>query len=932
MKDWPTTRQRRDLAARGLRLGLVVVAASAFLLLVVGIDFYTALLWFDSVGYQHVFLTVLWTKIALFVAGALLFLVPYVVTVAVARRLAYRQERVIVRGEEGIWTFLQRVGSRIEADEFSMRSIHLGILLAGAFLAVIMGLAMAGQWETALRYLGRAPFGLAEPAFGQDVGFYVFELPAYDFLCSWLLGAVVLLLIATTATYGAILLYELGLSVDSVLPRLDRGIKTHLAVLVALFLLLMSVNHLLDRYGLVLHRRGAVYGAGYTDLTVQAPAQIVMAVLAALAAALVLASVARHGYRLAAGGVALWLVGSLLVGGLYPSFVQSAVVRPDELARERPYLAENIRLTRLAFGLDRAQEIFFPYEDMVAREEVLQHPEIVQNIRLWDHRPLLQTFERIQSLRPYYSFLDVDVDRYTIDGQYRQVMLSARELVPERLPREAHTWVNLRLVYTHGYGVAMAPVNEVVGEEGLPRLFLKDVPPVGNVPLERPEIYYGEANDSYVVVNTTEPEFDYPREDENVFTRFEGGGGVGIGSLVRRLAYAWQFGDVNILLSSAIQPESRVLYRRNIVDRARHIAPFLLLDQDPYLVVADGKLHWIIDAYTYSQHFPYSEPWRGTLNYIRNSVKVVVDAYDGSVRYYVAEPSDPVIQAYQRAVPGLFQPLDAMPASLREHVRYPEQMFRIQADMLLTYHMQDPGVFYNREDAWAIPMETLGDQKQPVEPYYVITRLPGERQAEFVLVLPFTPAGKQNMIGWLAARMDGEHYGKLLTFKYPKERLVFGPEQIEARIDQDSFISQQFALWNQSGSRVIRGNLLVIPIGQSNLYIEPIYLQAQQSPFPEFKRVILATGNAIAMEPTLDLALARIYGTPGLAGQPSPGAGQGPTTAEGVPTLVAQLAREAREHFAQAGEALKAGDWARYGEKLKAVEETLQRLVEATGR
>jgi hypothetical protein len=551
----------------------------------------------------------------------------------------------------------------------------------------------------------------------------------------------------------------------------------------------------------------------------------------------------------------------------------------------------------------------------------------INNIRLWDHRPLKDTYNQIQSIRLYYDFYDVDVDRYIIDDEYRQVMLSVRELSAEKLAEQAQTWVNRRLQFTHGYGIALSPVNEV-SAEGLPVLLVKDIPPVGDFNIERPQIYFGEKTNDYVIVKTKTQEFDYPMGDENVYGHYQGKGGVSIGSFIRRLVYAWQFSDFNILISGELTPESKVLYYRNISERVSHLTPFLKLDSDPYPVVMDGRLLWIQDAYTTTDRYPYSEPLKSGLNYIRNSVKAVIDAYDGSVTFYVTDPEDALIRTYQAIFPGLFVPAEQMPESLQVHLRYPEGMFNIQASVYQSYHMRDVRVFYNQEDLWAVPREVYAGREQAMEPYYIIMRLPDEENEEFLLMLPFTPVNKNNTISWLAARCDGENYGKLIAYHFPKERLVYGPSQIENRIQQDTVITEQLALWGRGGSRVIRGNLLLIPLGKSNLYVEPVFLQAEAGGLPELKRVIVAAGDQIAMEPTLKESIAAIFGaeappTEPMVEPPAPTEPEKPVAAE-----VARLIEEAQQHYNKAQQYLKKGDWAGYGKELDALKAVLDRLAE----
>jgi uncharacterized membrane protein (UPF0182 family) len=671
--------------------------------------------------------------------------------------------------------------------------------------------------------------------------------------------------------------------------------------------------------------------------------------LAGLTAVCILISILRPRLVfLPVAATVLWVVAAIAGGIIYPATVQRFQVEPNELARERDYIVRNIEATRAAYALDRIEERPFPARASVTAAELAGNPETLLNIRLWDTRPLLQTLNQIQSLRPLYEFFDVDIDRYMIDGELRQVMLSPRELNPSRLPEDSQGWVNRRLQFTHGYGLAMVPVNEVV-EEGLPALFIRDIPPTGEIDIEQPRIYYGEQGENYVIVNSDYEEFDYPiGDDERATNVYDGTGGVKIDSFVRRLVYAWEFADANLLISDALNSESRVLYRRNIRDRVGEIAPFLRLDADPYLVTANGALYWVQDAYTHSDLYPYSTRHAG-LNYIRNSVKVVTNAFDGSITFYLVEPDDPIARVYDKIYPDLFAHLDDVPQALREHIRYPEDLFRIQSELYRRYHIQDPAVFFNNEDLWEIPTEVFIDQEQPVEPYYVIMRLPGEAEPEFVLILPFNPRNRRNTIAWLAARSDGEQYGRLLAFRFPTDTLVFGPSQIESRIDQDTLISQQMSLWNRAGSGVIRGNLLLIPIGEGNLYVEPIYLQATANSLPELKRVIVANGNAIAMEPTLQRALEVVLGlaepsqpgaeepplgpsepsaTPAPGETPEPTATPAPTSA--LPDDVGALIAEANAAYERAQEALRQGDFAAYGEEIAQLEEILARLGELT--
>jgi uncharacterized membrane protein (UPF0182 family) len=939
MAAWRSKPRSSQSVVAVFRVLLLTGIAAVLLLAMLTVGYYTDWLWYESLGYTRVYATILATQVVIFVIAAGVFFAALAADVALARRLARRFERQTVHSEEGLWAYIARMTEQLGDRAHYLRVFNIGILAAGLFFAVILGITAANNWLTVLRFLHARPFGVADPLFGQDVAFYVFTLPFLRFVHGWLTSALLLITVATLAVYAMILVYELNLDVERLLHRLGRAIKAHLLLLLAAFLVLLAAHHILDLFELVHSTRAVTYGAGYTDVHAQVPAQWGLAALALVAAALAVTTIFASTFRFLLVGLGGWALGALVLGTLYPSFVQNFDVRPNELARETPYIEANIQATLNAYDLTGVQEMFFPAEEAVSAADIRTNPQTVENIRLWDHRPLLDTYNQIQSIRPYYEFADVDIDRYVVNGQYRQVMLGVRELVQSKLSAPAQTWVNQKLVYTHGYGVAMNPVN-AVGPEGLPQFFIKDVPPSGEIPVRRPEVYYGERDrpDQYVVVNTATPEFDYPLGNDNAQNYYQGRSGVELNSPWRRLAYAWSFHDGTLMLNTDLRPDSQLLYRRNARERARTLAPFLRLDSDPYIVVVDGRLVWVLDAYTFTNRYPYSQPYPAEpgrrINYIRNSVKIMVDAYDGSTTFYVADPTDPLLQTYAAIFPDLFVPIENMPAELRAHVRYPEDLFRIQAFMYLTYHMQNPTVFYNREDVWSVPFERFGADRQPVAPYYTIMRLPEEAREEFLLMLPLAPANRDNMIAWLAARCDGSNYGKLLVYKYPKDKLIYGPFQVETRVDQDPAIASQLALWNQSGSRVIRGNMLVIPIGNSNLYVEPVYLQAAQGPLPELKQVVVSTGNRIAMEPTLAAALARLFeGAPVTAGAAAPpaappAASTSPPAA--LPPAAAAVARSAQDHYTRAQEALRAGDWGRYGEELRALEGDLRRLVELT--
>ena len=899
-------------AKRGWTASRVILilagALTLFILLNISKEFYTEWLWFNSLGYGDVYLTILKTRVLLFFTAAIIFCILFLGNLVLATRLTPKTE-----AHFWPWAIVRQLQS----------ILRLNVIMGTALLSLIFGLVAQGGWQVVLRFFNGQPFGIADPVFHREVGFYVFSLPFFHLLQGWLVGALIITLL------GSIGVYFLSYTVQRLRVDLARPVLAHLGGLVIAILGLFAWGYWLGIWELVFSEQGVVFGASYADMHAKLPAQWILLAVVLIFMVIILVSVVRRNSRWPLYGIVGWLVVSIIVGGIFPSLVQRFQVQPSELAREMSYIEYNIQFTREAFALDRIEEQSFPAEEAPTPQDIAQNNVTINNIRLWDPRPLKDTYNQIQSIRLYYDFNDVDIDRYIIDGNYRQVMLSARELSAEKLAGQAQTWVNRKLQFTHGYGIALSPVNEV-SSDGLPELLVKDIPPVGDFNIEQPQIYFGEKTNDYVIVKTKTQEFDYPMGDENVYGRYQGKDGVSLGSFIRRVVYAWQLGDLNILISGELTPESRVLYYRNIRERVNHLAPFLELDSDPYLVVMDGRLLWIQDAYTTTDRYPYSEPIGGGLNYIRNSVKAVIDAYDGNVTFYIADPEDALIRTYQAIFPNLFVPAAQMPESLRVHIRYPEDMFNIQASVYQTYHMRDARVFYNKEDLWAVPKEVYFGSEQTMEPYYIIMRLPGEEKEEFLLMLPFTPVNKNNTIGWLAARSDGENYGKLLVYLFPKERLVYGPSQIENRIGQDTVITEQLALWGRGGSRVIRGNLLLIPLGKSILYVEPVFLQAEAGGLPELKRVIVAAGEQIAMEPTLKESLAAIFGAEAplpepVVKPPAPAEPEEPVAAD-----IAGLIEEAQQHYNKAQQYLQAGDWTGYGGELEALKVVLDQLAELT--
>jgi len=936
-------------------------ALAALLLLLyivtsVGKDIYADLLWFDSVGFRSVYTTRITTRLWLFLAGGGVFFLMFLANTRLARRLAPSADDPDFRASPELHDLLQDLQSATVR-----RIVAVAMVVVAALLSLAFATATAGQWQAVLLARHAQAFGIKDPQFHKDLGFYVFKLPLYQFALNWMLAALALSTVGALAVYGVrALLY--GFRVDAPRPiarhlfdvNVPRGIKLHISALIVTMLLVWIGRYYLSTFNLVYSTQGVDLGAFYTDIHANLPVLYALMAIAGITAVLVVVGIFRAGLTLPLGAIGVWIL-LAIGGGIYPLIVQNFIVQPNEISKEEQYLGRNIQMTRYAYGLDAIDEQQFPASAQATEQEVAANQDTIDNVRLWDPEPLRASLRQIQTIRPLFDFLDVDVDRYNIGGQYKQVMLSARELDPSRLPVDAQTWVNSRLQFTHGYGYAVAAVNEAE-PDGTPKLIESDIPLQGPLPTDRPELYFGEQPDRYIIVDGNEPEFTPTGSGENVQTKFQGQGGVRLGSLLRKVVYAWKFVDRNILISGAINDNSRVIYHRNIQDRIHTIAPFLRLDADPYLVVDRGGIYWMQDAYTTTDGIPYSHRTDG-VNYIRNSVKVVVNAYSGETTFYAMQPDEPLLKAYMAVYPHLFTPADQMPATLKAHLRYPEDMFRLQTQAYLRYHITDARQFYQKEDQWDIPTEIFGSSEQQVRPYYVIARIPGGQSEEFMLIMPFVPLNRTNAISWLAARSDGENYGKLVSFRFPSTESVPGPTQVERRIDSDGRVSQQLTLWNQSGSKVIRGNLLMIPIGSANLFFEPLYLSAAGggSEIPQLKRVVVVNGDAIAMEPTLTRALDVLFGraqpsgldstgasvatptaTPaGATPQPSPSTPQGTPAATATPAPIggdaASLVAQAQASYDRAQAFLRNGDFAGYGTEIARLKEILDRLQQITG-
>ena len=768
-------------------------------------------------------------------------------------------------------------------------------------------------WKEFLLFQNRIHVGISDPIFGKNIGFYLFNIPWFESIRNFLSFIIFAAIFVVSFNYllrGGVIIQERRFSVD-------KRVKLHLGFLFGLFIINIAFGFYLDQFYLLYSQHSVLVGASYADIHARLSILRVLIVLTVLSGILFMVGMSRGSWRLAFAPLGLTVLIYITGYMVYPSFLQNFKVTPNELDLEKPYIENHIKFTRFGYDLDRIKVSPFDVSYNLTAKDIERNNATIKNIRLWDDAPLLKTYGQLQQIRTYYSFKDVDNDRYTLNGKYMQVMLSPRELSSDNLPSKS--WINERIVFTHGFGISMGPVSGI-SREGLPEFIVKDIPPVSSSPdikISKPEIYFGELSSDYVIVKTKVPEFNYPTSEGNVYTSYEGKGGVGLSSLFRKAVFAMQFRSEKILLSTDITSGSKILYYRNIMERARRLAPFLVFDPDPYVVVSkDGRLYWMIDAYTISNMVPYSKPLNNRINYMRNSVKVIVDAYDGSVSFYVSDPDDVIIKVYEKIFPDLFLPLSKMDGDLRKHVRYPKGFLQIQASMFSTYHMTDPKVFYNKEDLWEIP--SYGEK--PIEPYYTIMKLPEGKKEEYILLLPYTPSKRDNLAAWIAGRCDEPNYGKLVVYTFPRDRLVFGPRQIDARIDQDSYISQQLTLWGQRGSSVIRGSLLIIPIESSLLYVQPLYLAAEdKGGLPELRRVILAYGNNVVMEENLELGLQRLFG--GRIAAPS---GEKASTDTGG---LNNLARDARKTYDRLNEMLRQGNWAAYGEELKKLGQILKKMA-----
>ncbi|MEK6652735.1 MAG: UPF0182 family protein [Nitrospirota bacterium] len=895
-----------------VRLSKLIISVSLVLFLSLFflpqfISLYIDWLWFKDVNFEKIFTAKLNAQAITALAGGLAgFVISYV----------------------NIWFSMWATKGRAVAMTFGGQAMpELNILKYFDRLKIIVpvligwftGSWLSNDWLKFLYYFNGVDSGYSDPIFGKDVSFYLFTLPAYEIISSILMFILAASLVVSALNYilkGAVFMTPKGIVSE-------RSASAHLAVTGALIFLVLAFKTYTGMHTILNSSHGHVAGATYTDVHAVIPFMKAQIFIALASAVILMGNIFLRRNLIFIGTAALYIAVSFIGNSIYPAILQKFVVAPNELVKETPYIKNNIASTRRGFGLDRVEERDISGSTTINRDDITKNSATIKNIRLWDHRPLLDTFSQIQEIRTYYDFTAVGNDRYIINGEYRQTMLSPRELSSESIP--TRNWINETLTFTHGYGLTLGPVNQVT-PEGLPVLLIKDIPPVStaaNIKVSRPEIYYGKLSSKYVIVNTKSKEFDYPSGEANVFTEYAGKSGVVIDSFFKKLAFSVHYGSLKLFLSNDVTDRSRILFNRNILERVSKAMPFLVFDNDPYMVVSDdGQLFWIYDAYTVSRRFPYSQP-TGRINYIRNSVKVTINAYDGNMKFYMADKDDPIIRTISRIFPGTLQPMSEMPADLRKHIRYPLDIFGIQTMVYSTYHMEVPQIFYNKEDQWEIP--SMGKSEEGMESYYTIMKLPEEKKEEFILMLPFTPKKKDNLSAWMVARSDAENYGRLMVYRFPKDRLVYGPKQIVARINQDTEISRQISLWDQRGSQVIQGTLLVIPIENSLIYVQPLYLRADKGKIPELKRVVVAYENRIAMEETLDAALSRIFGDVRVSEEAMP---LKSSSSLRLPAAKDDrgLSLTAREHFDRAMKAQREGNWALYGEEIKKLGEIIRKM------
>ena len=868
--------------------------------------------WFTDLGQRQVFITRIVSQVETGAVFAILSFILLYTTMRMARRFAPRA--VPVNFPDGTPPEIAQGLDRIRAVIGPI--LDTAILWGAIVLAFLNGLGMASQWQTFRLALSGVPFGYSDPQYGKDVGFFVFNLPAFTALADWAMGTLILATVLTIGVHIADGAIQPWARMKGFAPH----VKAHLSVLFAFIVAAWGFQYWIDIYKLDFSLTGQIIGAGYTDVHAQMPAYWILIGVSALTVVALLLNIRYKGWRLPLTAIGVWVAASLLLGVAWPALTQAFIVNPNEQAVESPYISRNIAMTRTAFGLNDVKGQGFPADSSLTASDVVGDPQTLKNVRLWDPNIVGQSYAQLQSIRPYYDFPDVDVDRYVINGVEQQVLVSAREINASSLAAQSQTWVNQHLIFTHGFGIVMSPVNSA-DSRGLPQFIIGDIPPTtkSDLKITEPRIYFGETTKDYVIVDSGAQEFDYPLGEKNAYNSYKGTGGIAVGGLLQRAAWALNLGSSDLMLSTAVKPTSRVLMRRDLMTRLKTLAPFLSYEKDAYPILVKGRVLWVIDAYTTSDSFPYSEglPNDPSTTYIRNSVKVTVDAFDGTTTFYAFDKTDPILQAWRKVFPTLVVDGDKIPQDVRDHFRYPQGIFEAQAEVYRTYHMTDPRVFYNKEDQWEIPGERIG---KTTPPFYVLMKLPGQSTEHFFLMQPYTPRNRDNMIGWVAANSDPEHYGDRTVYLFPKDRVVLGPQQVSAQIEQDSVISPQLSLWRQGGSTVRLGNMLVLPIKNSIVYIQPLYLQAEQTAIPELTRVIVVYADKVEMEHTLQDALLKVFG-----GQ-VPSGGSGGATSTASPGGVANAAA-AQQLFSDAIAAQRKGDWTTYGKKIAELGKVLERLA-----
>jgi uncharacterized membrane protein (UPF0182 family) len=879
---------------------LILLSASS-----AAFNLYTDWLFFEETGFSGVFTTTLSAKVNTALVFGAVFLVYYLVNIFAANRIDFPLRNLHIFGDT-----LNPVKTLTVDKPVKLISLAGGFIIA--FLVALFG---ASKWEELLLFINRLDVGMRDPVFSRDIGFYFFTLPVINTLKSFATLTVALTAAATMLNY----FLRGGISISERSVSLHPAVRKHVGVMGIFLFGILALNFYIDAYRLLFTGNALIFGAGYSDIYAKLFTLRLLVVLTAVTCVFFIFALIKGKYRWVV--IPAFITAVVYAGGMiiYAPLLQKFKVAPNEIELERPYIESNIKFTRFGYDLNRIEVKPFDVAYKLDAEDISRNDATIKNIRLWDNSPLLRTYSQLQQIRTYYKFIDVDNDRYSINGEYKQVMLSPRELSYSDLPSKS--WINERLVFTHGNGLAMGPVSSIT-KEGLPEFIIKDIPPVStaDIKVSRPEIYYGEIPNDYVIVKTKVQEFSYPTANENIYTKYDGKGGIELSSYLRRSVFAAKFNTTKILLSSDITPQSRILLYRNINERVAKIAPFLLYDSDPYMVVSgEGRLFWIIDCYTISRNLPYSSPYNSNINYIRNSVKTVIDAYNGDIKFYISDPEDIMVKVYSRAFPGLFSHLSEMPGDFKRHIRYPQGMLEVQARMFASYHMTDPKVFYNKEDLWEVPSYS----DKPMEPYNTIMKLPGENKEEYILLIPYTPSKRDNLAAWMAARCDMPDYGKLIVYVFPRDRLIFGPAQINARIDQDAYISQQITLWGQVGSQVIRGSLLIVPIEDSLLYVQPLYLAASDKVgLPELRRVVVAYENDVVMEENLELALQRLF----YKGR------EIPVSADKIAAQIRRspdtLAKDAMRVYEKALQMQRQGDWAGYGEQIRELGQILNKMAE----